>query len=102
MRATILLCPLFIAACAAPTAKDLERQPPAEVCYMGMTQPEHKQLVDAEIQRRKINCQDYAAEMKKMQDQEMRAGRMGEGMGDGQRSTGSGSNTGGGMGGRGY
>ncbi|TMH60014.1 MAG: hypothetical protein E6H57_22010 [Betaproteobacteria bacterium] len=75
----ILLCPLVVvAACAAPSAKDLEKQPPAEVCYMGMTQPENKQMADAEIQRRKINCQDYAAEMQKMQDMERRAGTSGD------------------------
>jgi hypothetical protein len=96
---TILLCPLFVAAgCAAPSAKDLEKQPPAEVCYMGMTQPENKQMVDAEIQRRKINCQDYAAEIKKIQEIEMRAGRMGEGVGEGTPKGGTSS---GGMG-RGY
>jgi hypothetical protein len=94
-----LLCPLFvIAACAAPSAKDLEKQPPAEVCYMGMTQPENKQLVDAEIQRRKINCQDYAAELQKMQDMEMRAGG---GMGTGEAAPKSATPSGGGMG-RGY
>ena len=74
----ILLCPLFIAACASTTASDLKRMPTAEVCYMGVTQPERKQMVDAEIEARKANCQDYAAEMQKMQDMERRAGTSGD------------------------
>jgi hypothetical protein len=104
MRA-ILLCPLLvIAACAAPSAKDLEKQPPAEVCYMGMTQPENKQMVDAELQRRKINCQEYSAEIKKIHDLEQRAGRMGEAVGEGTPKAGTnmGSGSSGGGMGRGY
>ena len=95
-----LICPLLVAACATTTADDLKRMPTAEVCYLGMAQPEHKPMVDAEIQRRNANCQDHAAEIRKMQDLEMRAGRMGEGVGDATPKPSG--NTGGGMMGRGY
>lgn len=96
-----LVVPVFVAACASTTAADLKRMPTAEVCYLGMTQPEHKQMVDAEIQARKANCQDHAAEMKKMQEIEMRAGRMGDGVGDATPKAGTSMGSGGGMG-RGY
>jgi hypothetical protein len=75
MRATLLLCPLFIvAACAATTPKDLERMPIAEVCYLGMSDPDQKPMADAEVARRKANCQDHTAEIKKIEDIERRAG----------------------------
>ena len=96
----VLLCPLLvIAACASTSASDLKRMSTAEVCYLGATQPEHQKMVDAEIEARKANCNDHMAEMQKMRDMEMRAGRMGEGVGDATPK--GGTSSGGGMG-RGY
>jgi hypothetical protein len=99
MRIAILLSSLFVAACASTSASDLKRMSTAEVCYMGATQPEHQQMVDAEIAARKANCNDHMVEMQKMRDMEMRAGRMGEGVGDATPK--GGTSSGGGMG-RGY
>src|SRR5437588_6903412 len=99
MRITILLSSLLVAACASTSATDLKRMSTAEVCYLGATQPEHQKIVDAEIEARKANCNDHLAEMQKMRDMEMRAGRMGEGIGDATPK--GGTSSGGGMG-RGY
>jgi hypothetical protein len=72
----LLLCPLVVlfAACASTSAGDLKRMSTAELCYTGMTQPEHTQLVDAELSARKADCGDHAAEIKKIEDIERRAG----------------------------
>jgi hypothetical protein len=39
-----------------------------------MVEPDQKAMVDAEIQRRKANCADHSAEIKKIQDIEQRMG----------------------------
>ena len=77
MRAILLFPLAVLAACAGPTAKDLEKMSTVEVCYLGIVEPEKSVMVDAEIQRRKANCQDYEAQLKKMADQELRAGGSG-------------------------
>lgn len=75
MRATAILSLLILAACAsAPTPDKLKAMSTAEVCYLGMVEPEHRQVVDAELQARKADCRDYAAEIEKIQDTERRAG----------------------------
>jgi hypothetical protein len=95
MRAAILLCPLFVTACATTTAKDLQSMPIAEVCYLGMVEPEKQQMVLDEVRRRNEDCNKYSAEIAKIRDLEARAGA------NPVESSGSGAQRGGGMG-RGY
>ncbi|HYR32908.1 MAG TPA: hypothetical protein VEQ87_01330 [Burkholderiales bacterium] len=75
MRATAILPLLILAACASTTTPEkLKGMSTAEVCYTGMVEPEHRQLVDAELTARKADCRDHAAEIEKIQDMERRAG----------------------------
>ena len=95
MRALIVL-PLFVlAACASTSPQDLQKMSTVDVCYMGMMEPDKKPMVEAELQRRSANCEQYSAELKKMADQEMRAGGSGPQGTDAARSAPSGT---GGMG----
>ena len=91
MRALLAL-PLFaIAACASTTSpKDVEKMSTVEACYLGVVEPDKKPMVDAEMQRRKANCMDHEAELKKMADQEMRAGGSGPQGTDAARAAGMG------------
>ena len=73
MRALLLFPVIVLAACAS-TPKDLEKMPIAEVCYLGMTDSAEKDAAQAEVNRRRANCQDHMAEIQKIQDLEARAG----------------------------
>jgi hypothetical protein len=95
MRAIPIVSLIVLAGCAA-TAKDFENMPAADVCYRAMTDSSEKAMAEAELQRRRINCQDHTAEIKKIQDIEQRTGQMGGGVGEGTPKP-----SGGGMG-RGY
>ena len=97
MRAAFLLVPL-VAACAAPTAKDMEKLAPAEVCFRAMTDSPEKEMAQNEVNRRGVNCQDHMAEIKKIQDFEARAGGS---SGGAEVQGGAAKSSGGGMG-RGY
>lgn len=77
MRNLLLVPVLALAACAAATPKDVEKMSTLDACYLAMMEPDKKPMVDAEMQRRKENCMDHAAELKKMADAEMRAGGSG-------------------------
>jgi hypothetical protein len=96
MRAILLFPLAALAACAATTPKDLEKMPAAEVCYLAMIDSSDKDAAQAEVNRRRVNCQDHTAEIKKIQDIEQRTGSMGGGVGEGTPKP-----SGGGMG-RGY
>ena len=100
MRAVLLFPFVALAACAStPSPKDVEKMSTIDACYLAMVEPDTKAMVDAEMQRRKANCMDHEAALKKMADQEMRAGGSGP-----QQSTDaakSGLGQGGGMGGGG-
>ena len=98
MRAILLLPLAALAACAAPTPKDMEKLPAAEVCYRAMTDSSEKEMAQAEVNRRRVNCNDHMAEIKKIQDIEQRTGSMGGGIGEATPKPSGGS----GMGGRGY
>jgi hypothetical protein len=74
MRALLLFPVVALAACAGATPKDVEKMSTVDACYLAMMEPDTKPMVDAEMQRRKANCMDHAAELKKMADQEIRAG----------------------------
>ena len=92
----IPLC-LVLAACAV-TPEKLRGMPIAEVCYLGMVEPEKQQMAADEVRRRNEDCAKHKAEIDRIRDQEMRAGAtdMGGMQGGGARPSG-------GMGmGRGY
>jgi hypothetical protein len=73
MRAFVLL-PLVVLAGCASSPKDYEKMSAIDVCYTAMVDPDAKPMAEAEIRRRNINCEPYSAELRKMADQEMRAG----------------------------
>jgi len=75
MRATAILPLLILAACASTTTPEkLKAMSTAEVCYLGMVEPDTRQMVDAELTARKADCRDHAAEIEKIKDIEQRAG----------------------------
>ena len=95
MRPILLVPVLALAACAAATPKDVEKMSTVEACYLAMTEPEKKPMVDAEMQKRNASCADHEAELKKMAEQEQRAGGSGPQGTDAARSA---QPSGGGMG----
>jgi hypothetical protein len=102
MRA-LLLSPLFILAAACAGPKDLEKMSTLDVCYEGMMDADKRQAVEAELNRRKETCDKYDAQLKKMADEEMRAGAAPQGTdsgstGNASRIGGTGTGSGGGMG----
>lgn len=100
MRAFLLFPLVIIAACASTSPKDLEKMSTLDACYLAMMEPDKKPMVEAELQRRNANCEQYSAELKKMADQEIRAGGGPSGM-DAAKSAGAPTSSGGGMGGGG-
>jgi hypothetical protein len=75
MRAIPIVLLFLVSACASTASPEkLKGMSTAEVCYLGMVEPESRQMVESELQARKANCNDYAAEIAKIQDQERRAG----------------------------
>src|SRR3954469_5094168 len=98
MRAALLAPLVLVAACASTSPKDLEKMSAIDVCYVAMMDADQKQLAEAELRRRNINCEPYSAELKKMADQEMRAGGSGPQGTDAAKSSGYGGAPSGGMG----
>ena len=101
MRALQAFPLVALAACAATSPKDVEKMSTVDACYLAMVEPEKKPMVDAEMQRRKANCMDHEAELKKMAEQELRAGGSGPQGTDAARTPGvggPGGSAGGGMG----
>ena len=96
MRALLLFPVVILAACASATPKDLEKMSTLDLCYEGMMDPDQKQAVENELNRRKESCEKYNAQLKKMADQEMRAG--GSVGPQDPKSAGAPSSSGGGMG----
>lgn len=74
MRALLLFPVVALAACAGAQPKDIEKMSTVDACFLAMMEPDKKPMVDADMQRRKENCMDHEAELKKMADQEIRAG----------------------------
>jgi len=94
------LCFLLLAACAAVTPDRLQKMPIAEVCYLGMVEPDKQQMAADEVRRRNDDCARHKAEIDKIRDEEMRAG--GD-VGGAQGAARQGGGASGGMGmGRGY
>ena len=73
MRALHLFPLLVLAACAG-SPKELEKMSTLDVCYEGMMDADKRQLVEAELNRRKETCDKYDAQLKKMASEEVRAG----------------------------
>jgi hypothetical protein len=91
------LCLVLLAACATQvTPESLQRMPIAEVCYVGMVEPDKQEMAANEVRRRNDDCAKHKAEIDRIRDQEMRAGatdvggvqgavgRQGSGMGMGR------------------
>ena len=98
MRALLLLPVFALAACASTSPKDLEKMSTIDVCYEGMMDPDKKEAMQAELNRRQENCDKYADKLKEMAAQEARAGGPGAQGTDAAKSSGYGSAPSGGMG----
>lgn len=82
-----LICLLCLAGCAST---DVAKMSDVELCYTAMVDEDNKNKAQAEIQRRKVDCQRHSAEVKKMHEMEQRAGQTGGSMTEGQRPQGGG------------
>jgi hypothetical protein len=72
---TIPLALFLLAGCATMvTPESLQRMPIAEVCYLGMVEPDKQQMAADEVRRRNDDCAQHKAEIDRIRDQEMRAG----------------------------
>ncbi len=69
MRMALLASLGFLAACATPP----EQLSTPELCYVGLTDPARRPLVEDELRRRHANCQDQVGELAQMADYERRA-----------------------------
>lgn len=101
----IPLCLVVLAGCAGVTPEKMRSMPIAEVCYLGMVEPDKQQMAADEVRRRNEDCAQHKAEIERIRDQEMRAGGTDVGGGGAQGAAGrpQGGMGGGGMGmGRGY
>ena len=70
----IPLCLAALAGCASVTPESLLRMPTAEVCYLGMVEPDKQQMAADELRRRNDDCDRHKAEIDRIRDQEARAG----------------------------
>jgi hypothetical protein len=96
----IPLCLVVLAGCAAVTPERLQKMSIAEVCYLGMVEPDKQQMAADEVRRRNDDCAQHKAEIDRIRDQEMRAGATDVG---GVQGAGAAARPSGGMGmGRGY
>jgi hypothetical protein len=97
----IPLCLVVLAGCAGVTPEKMRSMPIAEVCYLGMVEPDKQQMAADEVRRRNEDCAQHKAEIERIRDQEMRAG--GTDVGGTAGVQGSAARPSGGMGmGRGY
>ena len=72
---TLPLVVVLLAGCATKvTPESLQRMPIAEVCYLGMVEPDKQQMAADEVRRRNDDCAQHKAEIDRIRDQEMRAG----------------------------
>jgi len=99
---TIPLALVLLAGCATKvTPESLQRMPIAEVCYLGMVEPDKQQMAADEVRRRNEDCAQHKAEIERIRDLEIRAG--GTDVGGAAGVQGSAARPSGGMGmGRGY
>ena len=70
----IPLCLVLLAGCATQvTPESLQRMPIAEVCYLGMVEPDKQQMVADEVRRRNDDCAQHKAAIDRIREQEARA-----------------------------
>jgi hypothetical protein len=84
-----LACLLCLAAYGCAST-DVAKMAPAELCYTRLVDEDNKSKAEAEISKRRIDCNQYAAEVKKMHEMEQRAGQTGGSMTEGERPQGTG------------
>jgi hypothetical protein len=77
MRYAFLL--LLLAGCASA---DVSKMSALDLCYTRAVDDDLRSKAEAEIAKRRLDCTPYAAEIKKMNEQEQRAGTTGGGIGD--------------------
>jgi len=70
---------LVLAGCASA---DVGKMSDLDLCYTARVDEDNKSKAESEIQRRKVDCQKYSAQIQKMWDEEQRAGVTGGGIGD--------------------
>ena len=70
----IPLCLVVLAGCAGVTPEKMRSMPIAEVCYLGIVEPDKRQMAADEVRRRNEDCAQHKAEIERIHDQEMRAG----------------------------
>jgi hypothetical protein len=69
------LCLVLLAACATQvTPESLQRMPIAEVCYVGMVEPDKQEMAANEVRRRNDDCATHKAEIDRIRSEEVRAG----------------------------
>jgi len=69
----IAISAAVLAGCASVTPQSLQRMPIAEVCYLGMAEPDKQQMVNDEVRRRNEDCSRHTAEINRIREQEARA-----------------------------
>jgi len=72
MRYAFLL--LVLAGCASA---DVSKMSDLDLCYTARVDEDHKDKAMAEVNRRRLDCQKYSAEVQKMWETEQRAGGTG-------------------------
>jgi hypothetical protein len=76
-----LICLLCLAAYGCAST-DVAKMDPVELCYTKMVDEDNKAKAEAEVNKRRIDCNQYAAQIKKMHEMEQRAGQTGGEIGD--------------------
>ena len=69
----IAISAAVLAGCASVTPQSLQRMPIAEVCYLGMAEPDKQQMVADEVRRRNEDCSRHTAEINRIREQEARS-----------------------------
>jgi hypothetical protein len=85
-----LACLITLAAAAGCASTDVTRMSATELCYTRMVDEDNKPKAEMEISRRKVDCNQHADAVRKMHEQEQRAGMTGGGYTEGTRVEGQG------------
>jgi hypothetical protein len=80
MRYVLACLVVVVGGCASA---DVGKMSAAELCYARMVDEDTRPKAEAEITRRKVDCNQHSAEVKKMHEQEQRAGQTGGGYTEG-------------------
>ena len=85
-----LFVSLLALAAAGCASTDVTKMSATELCYTRMVDEDLKPKAEMEISKRKVDCSQHADAVKKMHEQEQRAGMTGGGIGEGSPSSRSG------------